>query len=94
MTLYRCLIKGENFPGVLLGEPESIGFYTTRFVEAVNAEEAELLALELLRNDKTLTVAPEARTKNARIHFEQIEEVPTDTERKPNAGFTFYIMGS
>ena len=94
MPLYRCLILGENFPGVLLGEAEPIGFYTTRFVEAADAEEAQGLALEALRTDEALSVAPEARTKDARIHFEQIEQVPAETERVPNAGFTFFVMGS
>ena len=94
MPLYRCLILGENFPGALLGEPEPVGFYTTRYVEAGTAEAAELLALEMLRNDKALKVAPGAHTKEARIHFEQIEEVPPETERVPNAGFTFFNMGS
>ena len=94
MPLYRCLILGENFPGVLLGETEPVGFYTTRFVEAAHPEEAESLALEMLRHDKALKVPPEARAKDARIHFEQIEEVPAETDRRPNSGVSFFVMGS
>ena len=94
MPLYRCLILGENFPGVLLGEPEPVGFYTTRFVEAATAEEAQELALEMLRTDEVLRVASEARTKDARIHFEQIEEVATNCDRTPNSGFSFFVMDS
>ncbi|XHS79391.1 hypothetical protein ACFJGW_05305 [Burkholderiaceae bacterium UC74_6] len=94
MKLYRCLMLGENFPGFLLGEAEPIGFYTTRFVEAEDVEEAQRLALDLLRQDASLNVPAERRTKNARIHFEQIEEVPADTERTPNRGFTFFVMGT
>ena len=94
MPLYRCSICGENFPGKLLDQDELVGFYTTRYVEADTPEQAELSALELLRNDSSLELSPEHRTQDAKVYFEDIDEVPADTEQKPNAGFVFFTMGT
>jgi hypothetical protein len=93
MALYRCLIRGDNFPGELIGQSSAIGFHATRFVDAPSTEEAERLAVAALRQDAALTVSVEPRTKNAKVYFESIEEVPADTERVPNSGFTFFPMG-
>ena len=93
MPLFRCFIRGENFPGTLVGKREPIGFYTTRFVDAQSPEQAEMLAVDLLRNDEDLEVPPEHRTQDARVYFEKIEELPAEADRSPNKGFTFFTMG-
>lgn len=94
MPIFRCFIRGDNFPGKLLGQKKPIGFYTTRFVEADSPEQAEAFAVELLRNDSDLDVPPEHRTQDAKVHFEDIDEVPAQTKQMPNAGFTFFTMGT
>ena len=94
MPLFRCFIRGDNFPGKLIGQDDPIGFYTTRFVEADSPAQAEMLAVDLLRNDPSLDVPPEHRTQDARVYFEDIDEVPGDAEKKPNSGFTFFTMGT
>ncbi len=94
MSLFRCLIRGDNFPGKLIGQKKLIGFYTTRYVEADSPEQAELLAVELLRNDPDLEVAPKYRTQDARIFLEEIDEVSSKAEKVPNKGFTFFVMGA
>ena len=94
MPLYRCLVCGENFPGALLGKPSPIGFYATRFIEANSRDEAETSVLDQLRNEDVLNIPVELRSKDARIFFEEIMEVGAATERAPNAGFTFFVMGS
>jgi hypothetical protein len=94
MPLYRCLIRGENFPGELIGLTTAVGFHATRFVDAGSAEEAEGIAVAALRQDAALTVTAEPRVKNAKVYFESIEEVPADTERVPNEGLTFFRMGT
>ena len=95
MKWYRCFIEGENFPGVLANTEELIGFYTTRFVEASTPEEAEMTALANLKNEESLQL-PEgiAPPKNAKVHFEEIEEVSQSDVPEINAGFTFYVMGT
>jgi hypothetical protein len=92
MPLFRCSIRGEGFPGELIGLTVAVGFNATRFVDAESAEEAERIAVAALRQDVALTVTAEPRVKNAKVYFESIEEVPAETERVPNAGFTFFRM--
>jgi hypothetical protein len=94
MALFRCSIRGENFPGELVGQSVAVGFRATRFIEAPSAADAERLVVAALRQDAALTVAVEPRTKNAKVYFESIEEVPAETERVPNEGFTFFPMES
>lgn len=92
MPLFRCFIRGENFPGELIGLTAAVGFRATRFVDAASAPEAEQLAVAALRQDAELTVTSEPRVKNAKVYFESIVEVPADTQREPNSGFTFFTM--
>jgi hypothetical protein len=92
MPLFRCFIRGENFPGELIGQTTAIGFHATRFVDAQSAQEAERIAVAALREDAALTVTAEPRVKNAKVFFEAIEEVPPGTERVPNTGFAFFSM--
>ncbi|CAN1533284.1 hypothetical protein MCEMIH16_03406 [Caulobacteraceae bacterium] len=51
MTHFRCLIRGEGFLGILEGRDSSIGFYVTRPVEAVDAEQARLAVLEVFETE-------------------------------------------
>lgn len=94
MPFFRCLIRGDNFPGKLIGQKKLIGFYTTRYVEADSPEQAELLAVEQLRNDPDLEVPSEYRTQDARVFLEEIDEISSEAERAPNKGFTFFVMGT
>jgi hypothetical protein len=92
MPLFRCSIRGENFPGELIGLTTAVGFHATRFVDAETANEAEQIAVAALRQDAALTVTAEPRVKHAKVYFERIEEVPSHTERVPNSGFSFFSM--
>lgn len=94
MPLFRCLIRGDNFPGKLIGGKNPIGFYTTRYIEADSPEQAELLAVEVLRNDPDLEVPSEYQAQDARVFLEEIDEVSSEAERVPNKGFTFFVMGT
>ena len=95
MALFRCLIRGENFPGQIIGLKGLIGFYTTRFIEAADTEEAELAGLEMLRADPDLQIKSEKLKQQeplAKVYFEEIIQVVEDTERKPNRGATWFEM--
>ena len=91
MPLFRCFLRGEHFPGQLFGQREPIGFYTTRYVDADDVDDAELKAVGRLREDPHLQLAAEHRTKDAKVFVERIEEVPDDTPRVPDAGFSFFL---
>ena len=95
MPLFRCMIRGENFPGQLIGKKELVGFYATRFVEADSAEEAELSGLEMLRNDPSFEIRSEKLRQQeppAKVFFEEIVEVAPETDQVPNKGATWFNM--
>lgn len=93
MKWYKCTIAGENFPGELISEDKEIGFFTTRFVEAETPEAAELSALAILKEEKSIRL-PDGILPNrkARVYFEEIIEVPTSDIPDVQTGFTFYVM--
>jgi hypothetical protein len=89
MAIFRCFIRGENFPFMMDGAWKSVGFYTTRFVEAPSAEAAEEVALLMLQGDQALARDPSTPgLERAQIFFDEIEEV--SEAGVPNAGFTFF----
>lgn len=95
MSWFKCLIAGENFPGVLIGESNNIGFYTTRFVEAKDQNEAETIVLKNLKNEKSLVLPPETpRPTDANVYFESIEEVDKSAVPAIDVGFSFFVMGT
>ena len=97
MKLFRCFIRGENFPFQVDGKPELLGFHTARFVRAETPEEAELIALEMLRENPTLnSIEPSKRTAETMVYFESIEEIDSLPEgiTEPGTGFAFYPMES
>jgi hypothetical protein len=52
---FKIFVKGKNYLLQQQGEAaRKHGFYTTVFVEARNPEEAEALALDLLRTDSKI----------------------------------------
>jgi DNA-binding GntR family transcriptional regulator len=70
-----------------------VGFYATRWVEAANSDEAELKALEILRNDPALEIKSEKLRKQepaAKVYFEEIQEMSDHAERTPNKGATWF----
>jgi len=91
MQFFRCLMRGENFPGELIGENRLIGFYATRFVEAVDLHAAKCLALESLRQDDSLQ-SKSARTSDAKVYFEEVVEVSAEAAALASGGvgFTFF----
>jgi hypothetical protein len=93
MAWFRCFIRGENFAADMDGQRDLFGFYTTRFVEAASAEEAETLALQGLKAEPKL--APPAGYKPAgiaRVFFEEIAEIAAGDVPAPQPGFVWYAM--
>lgn len=59
-------------------------------------QQAELLALELLRADPELDVPPSKRTKDAMVYFKEIEEIDAVPEgvSESGTGYAFFRMQS
>ena len=72
------------------GETASMGFYTTRWVEAVDEEEARSRALEALRAEPPLTDVP--RGCGAEVTWEEIEVVEEADVPAVQGGFAFFPM--
>ena len=77
MPFYRCFIRGEHIPGEVIGSTGLYGFYTTRWVQALNRRRAELRAVEVVRRDPRMGV-PEGvpQSDAARLYVEDIEQIP------------------
>ena len=90
MAWFRLFACGEDFPVILDGNVELVGFYTTRYIEAETASEAEAIASEQLFEDEDLQPPPGYEDYRPRIVFEEVEQVaePFDI----NDGFMFFPM--
>jgi len=67
-----------------------MGFYTTRFVQADSSESAELLAVDLLRQDKKLRSILNWRSDLPRIFAEEIGAVHADDVPEIAPGYAFF----
>ena len=80
------MIRGENLPF----EDGPMGFYTARWVQAVNPKRAELKAVDSIKKEILKYLDVEALKKaNARMYLEEIEQV----EKLPlnrGGGFSFF----
>lgn len=92
MKKYRILLEGKNFLINSDEGPNRMGFYTTRYVEAENREDAEKRSVELIKNDPKLKdVMLNIRSDPPMIYLEKIEEISSfDGVDKTNTGYTFY----
>ena len=73
MPNYKCLIRGEHFPGELIGSTGLCGFYTTRWLVALNEKQAEMRAVETLKSEPGFAL-PEGAPASANAHV-FVEEV-------------------
>lgn len=75
MPWFECFIEGADFPGALIGETGLVGFCVTRWVEASSTDEAQIVALDLLRSEPRVQIETAAKTPDARVYFTEITEV-------------------
>ncbi|HEY1189613.1 MAG TPA: hypothetical protein VGE74_18345 [Gemmata sp.] len=93
MAWFRCFIRGENFPGELIGAAGPVGFYATRFVEAASPEAAEGAVLQALKAEPNLAPPPGyTPSGQARVFFEEIEEVVGELAPSVPPGFAWHPM--
>ena len=86
------MLEGQNFLLEVEGTIQKLGFYVTRFVEAENQEEAELLAVQQIREDEKLTRnVRNIETDPPMIYLESIDELTSfEGVELPGTGYTFY----
>jgi hypothetical protein len=75
MKQYKVFINGTNFLVKFSGQAKKVGFYTTRFVRAADAKAAENMAVQMLRDQKSLREAVlNDRSDPPVMHVEKIFE--------------------
>jgi hypothetical protein len=94
MRKFRVSLEGKNF--IINSEtgPERFGFFTTRYVEARDDQEATEVALNLIRNDKSLMASVLNKKNDApMLYVEEIVELG-DFEglKPPGGGYSLYPM--
>lgn len=88
------MLRGENFEIKSKTGIVNLGFYATRFVKAKKPEEAELIALDMIRNDKSLLESLYRESKlEPKIFLEEVWPVCW-WKRLGGRGYTFYCMES
>lgn len=96
MKKYKVLVRGENFLINLDGVKQKVGFYTTRFIEARDEEDAENAVMEMLRADpKLIKGVLNEKSDSPIMYAEEIEELESfEGCPVPGGGFAFYPAGS
>ena len=92
MNKYQVYINGENFLMMNEGSKKTMGFYTTRWVEALSPKEAEIKAIELIKNDQDLKAATcNEKHDQPMLYVEEITEIESfEGINPPGAGYSFY----
>lgn len=95
MKKFRVLLRGENFLLNSEGVVKRFGFYTTAFVVSPNGDEAEKMAVELIRKDQRLQEAVlNDKSDPPMLFAEEIEEVDSfgefEDKKNRSLGFAFY----
>jgi hypothetical protein len=92
MKKYRVLVRGENFLMNLENADRKLGFFTTRFVEAEDSEQAEFAAMETLRADRSLSgQVLNDRSDPPMMYADEIEELESfDGYSAPGTGLAFF----
>jgi hypothetical protein len=95
MSKYRVLIHGDNFLLHFDGQLQKVGFYVSRVVDALNPDEAELVAVDVVREDPRLkdNVLNE-RDDPPMLRTEEVEEIEeSDSEKNVDTGLSWYREG-
>jgi hypothetical protein len=88
------MLRGENFEIKSEAGVENLGFFTTRFVKARNPEEAELVAVDMIRTDKSLLEILSRECKfESKIYLEKMW-AERWWKRLGGGGYSFYPMES
>jgi hypothetical protein len=91
---YGVMLRGENFEIISETGVENLGFVTTRFVKAKTPEEAELIAVNMIRTDKNLLKILSKESKlEPKIYLEEMW-LARWWKRLGGGGYTFYSMES
>ena len=93
MPFFAVVIEGQNFPGRILDQPDkTVGFFTTRWLEAATTNAAEMKAIELVRDElRAKLLVPHHGEPAPKLHLSDLTEI----EKLPGhsgESMTWYAM--
>ena len=97
MAWYLCELEGSNFAFKDERYPDGValmGFYANRIVEAASPAEAEIAAINLIRDDSSMimTVVKLETGPHPMIKANGVYELPQAPAEAPGAGYEFFPM--
>lgn len=91
MNKYKILIEGKNYFVKFNDEVKRVGFFTTRFIESKNSQDAEKKAIDLIKNE-LIDVILNGPSQPPVLYVEEIIEMQSfGVNPVPGTGFTWYI---
>jgi hypothetical protein len=92
MSRYRVMLKGNGFRTEIDGQERPVGFFTTRWVDAVSVAEARERAIAILRRERRFRWLSRS-LPSENVVVEELAEVSFWTRRLPwrRGGFTFFM---
>ena len=89
---YKILIEGNNFKISIDGIPQKYGFFTTRYVEAIDEEEAKRKVIDLVKSEIGSYILNNPEDPPY-IEFEENLEIESFMDSNvPGSGFTWFEM--
>lgn len=92
MPYFRCFIHGEGLRSDQIESSGGFGFYTTRFVNAANGEEAKNAAMKMIREELKLPPIRRPTLSEPLIRIEEVEEVDASEVPDTQYGFVCYPL--
>lgn len=91
MKKYKIFINGKNFQIKLNEKMTKCGFYTTKYIEANNPEEARSLVMDMLSSDDKLKdVVKNDKNDPPIIYADEISEVESFDSKDLKIGISWY----
>jgi hypothetical protein len=90
MPHYRIELEGQNFLMSMEEASVRVGFFVTRFVEAAKPSEAETNALQVLRQERSLSALLNAPDDPPMVYVNAVEPVSASDVPGVAPGFVFF----
>ncbi len=91
MPTFQCRMNGRNFLVSFDGKEQKMGFYTSCYVRSPNAKQAELVAVQLIRDSETRELVKNKTDDTPMIYLDEIVEIESvDSEDLGIKGKVWY----
>ena len=93
------MLEGKDFLIEMDGKEELLGYITTRWVKAISPDEAEMKAVDLIKNDEhliSITKNTDGSKPTPMVYLSEMCNVNWFQyfRRKPGGGYSFFPMAN